>query len=96
MKRLLFLAVCCAMSGAVGQQTDAPRKIQGARVIFLGDSLTSNNGNLGPKRGYYHWTDVLKTRFNLETVNLGKGGSRGSGKVSFKNLTLDGQPFRLD
>ena len=32
----------------------------------------------------------------IEQTYLGKGGSRGSGKVSFKNLTLDGQPFRLD
>ena len=32
----------------------------------------------------------------IEQTYLGKGGSRGSGKVSFKNLTLDGLPFRLD
>ena len=32
----------------------------------------------------------------IEKTYLGKGGSRGSGKVAFKNLTLDGQPFRLD
>ncbi|MBN8708455.1 MAG: hypothetical protein BGO12_00045 [Verrucomicrobia bacterium 61-8] len=96
MKRLLFLAVCCAMSGAVGQQTDAPRKIQGARVIFLGDSLTSNNGNLGPKRGYYHWTDVLKTRFNLETVNLGKGGSRADAGLERLRQTLSAGSFKPD
>ena len=56
---------------------DAPaKKIQNAKVIFLGDSLTSNNGSLGEARGYYHWTDTVKKRFNLDVVNLGKGGSR--------------------
>jgi len=52
------------------------KRIHGATVIFLGDSLTSNNGNLGPKRGYDHWTDTLQKRFDLKVVNLGKGGSR--------------------
>ena len=32
----------------------------------------------------------------IEKTYLGKGGSRGSGKVSFQNMTLDGQPFRLE
>lgn len=31
----------------------------------------------------------------IEKTYLGKGGSRGSGKVTFKDLTLDGQPFSL-
>ena len=31
----------------------------------------------------------------IEKTYLGKGGSRGSGKVAFKELTLDGQPFSL-
>ncbi|MBT9140506.1 MAG: CRISPR type III-associated RAMP protein Csm3 [Dehalococcoidia bacterium] len=31
----------------------------------------------------------------VEKTYLGKGGSRGSGKVTFNNLTLDGQPFSL-
>lgn len=31
----------------------------------------------------------------IEKTYLGKGGSRGSGKVTFKELTLDGQPFSL-
>lgn len=31
----------------------------------------------------------------IEKTYLGKGGSRGSGKVSFRDLTLDGQPFVL-
>lgn len=31
----------------------------------------------------------------VEKTYLGKGGSRGSGKVTFKELTLDEQPFSL-
>lgn len=31
----------------------------------------------------------------VEKTYLGKGGSRGSGKVTFKELTLDGQAFSL-
>ena len=32
----------------------------------------------------------------VEKTYLGKGGSRGSGQVSFRELTLDGKPFALD
>lgn len=59
-----------------GAEESPAKKIQKAKIIFLGDSLTSNNGSLGPARGYDHWTDVVKTRFELDVVNLGKGGSR--------------------
>lgn len=67
---------------------EAPKKIQNARVIFLGDSLTSNNGSLGPARGYDHWTDVVKSRFQLEVVNLGKGGSRADAGLERLNKAL--------
>lgn len=75
MKRGLFILALAALAG-ISLRAQEPKKIQGAKIIFLGDSLTSNNGNLGEARGYYHWTDVVKKRFNLEVVNLGKGGSR--------------------
>ncbi|MBE2180653.1 MAG: hypothetical protein IAE97_09305 [Chthoniobacterales bacterium] len=65
--------------------------IQEAKVVFLGDSLTTNNGNLGPARGYYHWTDTLQQRFNLEVVNLGKGGSRAdAGLGRLRTALADG------
>jgi len=96
MKRFLFLALCGVAGAAFGQQAAAPRKIQGAKVIFLGDSLTSNNGNLGPKRGYYHWTDVLKTRFSLDVVNLGKGGSRADAGLERLEQTLAAGNFKPD
>ena len=70
------------------QAGEAPKKIQNARVIFLGDSLTSNNGSLGPARGYYHWADVVKGRFQLEVLNLGKGGSRADGGLERLNKAL--------
>lgn len=71
-------AVCAVLFAALGQD-NVLRKIENAKVIFLGDSLTTNNGNLGPARGYSHWTDVVKERFHLTVVNLGKGGSRADG-----------------
>lgn len=83
--RLVFLLVL-AGAGSVSGQTHStapvdskpptPKKIEKAKVIFLGDSLTRNNGSLGPKRGYDHWTDVVQKRFDLSVVNLGKNGSR--------------------
>ena len=75
MKSLLSTLLLLALAGASLHAEEA-KKIQGAKIIFLGDSLTSNNGSLGPARGYYHWTDVVKERFKLDFVNLGKGGSR--------------------
>lgn len=68
-------AVWPSLGAAEGQASD----IRNARMIYLGDSLTSNNGTLGPRRGYYHWTDVVQQRFNLQVVNLGKGGSHADG-----------------
>lgn len=32
----------------------------------------------------------------VERTYLGKGGSRGSGKVTFRDLTLDDKPFKLE
>jgi CRISPR/Cas system CSM-associated protein Csm3 (group 7 of RAMP superfamily) len=38
----------------------------------------------------------IKTAMRLvEQTYLGGYGSRGSGKVAFENMTLDGQPFKL-
>lgn len=72
-----FFALCALAAVTTTLQAEDPvKKIQDAKIIFLGDSLTSNNGSLGEARGYYHWTDVVKKRFNLDVVNLGKGGSR--------------------
>lgn len=76
MKTLYTLMAAMAVFVMSLHAEDPARKIQGAKIIFLGDSLTSNNGSLGEKRGYYHWTDVVKERFKLDVVNLGKGGSR--------------------
>lgn len=73
---LLSIGMAADPSPAAPAASTASKTIQNAKVIFLGDSLTHNNGTLGPKRGYYHWTDVVKQRFNLDVVNLGKGGSR--------------------
>lgn len=73
--RFACVFAAAAFPGLGDGQGQTP-EIRNARVIFLGDSLTSNNGDLGPSRGYYHWTDVVKQRFNLDVVNLGKGGSR--------------------
>ncbi|MBE2179928.1 MAG: hypothetical protein IAE97_05610 [Chthoniobacterales bacterium] len=67
----------------------AAAPIEGAKVIYLGDSLTSNNGTLGPQRGYYHWTDVVQRRFNLQVIaNLGKGGSRADAGLDRLNEQL--------
>ncbi len=74
------------------QAGDVSKKaIQGAKVILLGDSLTTNNGNLGPQRGYDHWTDTVQKRFSLEIVNLGKGGSRAdAGLGRLRTALADG------
>lgn len=74
-------AACVTLSAwPVAADDGPPRKnIQGATVIFLGDSLTTNNRKLGPHRGYDHWTDTVRKRFELEVVNLGKGGSKADG-----------------
>ncbi|MBE2180657.1 MAG: autotransporter-associated beta strand repeat-containing protein [Chthoniobacterales bacterium] len=71
---------------------NAATPILNARIVFLGDSLTSNNGLLGPSRGYYHWTDVLQQRFNLTVTNLGKGGSYAYAGYDrlYENLVTDG------
>ena len=75
MKTFYILIAAMAVIATLRAE-DPVRKIQGAKIVFLGDSLTSNNGSLGEARGYYHWTDVVKERFKLDVVNLGKGGSR--------------------
>lgn len=91
--RILSTAAVCAVLFAALGQDNVPRKIENAKVIFLGDSLTSNNGKLGPARGYYHWTDVVKERFHLDVVNLGKGGSRADGGLDrLKKALAEGRP----
>jgi lysophospholipase L1-like esterase len=74
----------------------APRKIQNASVVILGDSLSTNNGTLGPKRGYYHWTDSVKQRFNLKVTNLGKGGSRADAGLERLTKALVDEKQRPD
>jgi lysophospholipase L1-like esterase len=75
----LFLAAVAPSIRATDHEAVRVKSIQKATVVFLGDSLTSNNGRLGPQRGYNHWADTVQQRFALEVVNLGKGGSRVDG-----------------
>jgi len=70
---------------------DPQHNIQGATVILLGDSLTSNSGSLRDDPDKEHWTDQVAQRFNLHVLTAhaydindntnrylthGKGGSR--------------------
>ncbi len=50
---------------------DTNHDIANAKVIFLGDSLTSNNGSLRnpDDGGKEHWTDLLQQRFNLQVLS---------------------------
>lgn len=49
---------------------DPVLRIHGAKVIFLGDSLTSNTGSLRTNTTdeKEHWTDRLQQRFNLDVL----------------------------
>ncbi len=85
--------------------------IAGAKVIFLGDSITSNIGTLTMEgRGYLHWTDVVKNRLGIQMLTPGaplnhpnqsthgKGGSRAFGVRSYPDPTKTGsfEPYGLD
>lgn len=96
MKSCAFFAAVLVAASAFAQPESPAKKIRGAKVVFLGDSLTSNNGHLGPKRGYNHWTDVVKTRFGLDTVNLGKGGSRADAGLQRLAAALSEQGLKPD
>lgn len=50
-------------------------KIQGAKVVAFGDSITAGEGI--PK-DCQNWTDILKDRFGLQLINSGIGGSTTS------------------
>lgn len=95
MKPLFVFGVMAVMSATL-HATDPAKKIEAAKIIFLGDSLTSNNGSLGPARGYYHWTDVVKERFKLDVVNLGKGGSRADAGLERLTKALVDEKQRPD
>ncbi len=95
MKSLCLLLSALVLTTALHAE-DPVKKIQGAKIIFLGDSLTSNNGSLGEKRGYYHWTDVVKERFKLDVVNLGKGGSRADAGLERLTKALEEEKQKPD
>ena len=93
--RCIVVGACVVLSAvsAVAADEDGAqgRKIEGAKVVLLGDSLTTNNGKLGPHRGYDHWTDTVRKRFSLEIVNLGKGGSKAdAGLERLRTALADG------
>lgn len=50
-------------------------KIQGAKVVAFGDSITAGEG---VPKGCKNWTDVLKERFSLKFINSGIGGNTTS------------------
>jgi autotransporter-associated beta strand protein len=83
-----FLRLAARLHG----EPSTRKPIRNGSMVFLGDSLTSNNGLLGPSRGYYHWTDVLQERFNLTVTNLGKGGSYAYAGYErlYENLVTEG------